>query len=220
MLHDLIKTDWKQLFTKEDFSNLESFLISERQSYNIFPDQDKIFEALNLTSFEQTKVVILGQDPYYNKNQANGLSFSTNSKQLPRSLINIYKELNDDLGIEICSHGLLHKWANEGILLLNSTLTVRENQPNSHAHKVMWSRFTNKIIKELNKKQDVVFIFWGYNNKDRSNLIDQEKHLVIFSSHPSPQSAHKGFFQSKCFSKANQHLISKNIQPIDWNLVD
>ena len=179
----------------------------------------QIFNAFNLTPFDDVKVVILGQDPYHNIGQAHGLAFSVpDGIQKPPSLQNIFKELKNDLGIEIPSTGNLEKWAKEGVLLLNASLTVRANMAASHA-KIGWQQFTDAAIKALSdKKNNLVFILWGNYAIAKERLIDERKHLILKSVHPSPLSASRGFFGCHHFSKTNEYLINKGIKPIDWRL--
>jgi uracil-DNA glycosylase len=184
-----------------------------------YPKTKDIFKALQLTSFENIKVVILGQDPYHDKGQANGLAFSVKrDKKIPPSLRNIYKELNNDLGIPIPNHGDLSKWAKEGVLLLNSILTVEPHKPASHRN-IGWEQYTDQIIKEINdKKKNIVFILWGNYAQEKGKYIDESKHLVIKSPHPSPFSARKGFFNSKPFSRCNTYLKENCVKEIDWRI--
>jgi len=194
-------------------------------TYNIeipkphYPSTKNIFKALELTPFNKIKVVILGQDPYHGENQANGLAFSVHKDiRIPPSLRNIYKELNTDLGIEIPKHGDLTKWALEGVLLLNSILTVEPHKPASYRN-IGWEEYTDEIIQSINnKKENVVFILWGNYAQEKGKYIDEDRHLVIKSSHPSPFSARKGFFGSKPFSKCNNYLKERGIKEIDWRL--
>lgn len=185
----------------------------------IFPPKENVLRALNLTPIEDIKAVILGQDPYHGEGEANGLAFSVNKGiKLPPSLRNIYKELNTDLGIQAPLHGDLTKWAQHGVLLLNSILTVEKDKPASH-RKLGWEEYTDSIIKEIStKKEHVVFILWGNFAQSKEYLIDENKHLVIKSPHPSPFSARKGFFGSKPFSKTNEWLKTKGLEPIDWSI--
>lgn len=185
----------------------------------IYPPREFLFRALELTPIQSVKVVILGQDPYHGKGEANGLAFSVNRDiKIPPSLRNIYKELNDDLGLPIPTHGDLTKWALQGVLLLNSVLTVKKDTPGSHKD-IGWQEYTDSIIKEIsNTKLNVVFILWGKYALSKRELIDENKHLVIYSTHPSPFSARKGFLGSKPFSKCNKYLKSKGITEIDWNI--
>lgn len=184
-----------------------------------FPPSKDIFRALELTPFDSIKAVILGQDPYHNERQANGLAFSVHKDiRIPPSLRNIYKELNTDLGIEIPEHGDLTNWAREGVLLLNSILTVAPHKPASHRN-IGWEEYTDEIIKRINnEKENIVFMLWGNYAQEKGEYIDEEKHMVIKSSHPSPFSARKGFLGSKPFSKCNAFLKEKGIEEIDWDL--
>jgi uracil-DNA glycosylase len=185
----------------------------------IYPPINQVYRALELTPIEKVKVVILGQDPYHGENEANGLAFSVNKDiRIPPSLRNIYKELKDDLCIEIPEHGDLTNWAKEGVLLLNSVLTVEKDKPASHRN-LGWEQYTDSIIKEISdSKEHVVFILWGKYAQGKIPLIDQTKHLVISSPHPSPFSARKGFFGSKPFSRTNEYLRLNHIEPIDWSI--
>ena len=219
----IIGNDWddvlKQEFESEYYQNLRDFLNKEYSSRVIYPLPKFIYTALKLTTYKDTKVVILGQDPYHEPDQAHGLAFSVSkSVAIPPSLVNIYKELHDDMGCKIPNHGYLVDWAKQGVLLLNTVLTVRAHQANSHAHKG-WEQLTDAIIKQLNnKEQPVVFILWGANARSKKALITSPKHLIIESVHPSPLSAYNGFFGSKPFSKTNRFLISNDIKPIDWQI--
>lgn len=219
----IIGNDWddvlKQEFESEYYQNLRDFLNEEYSSRVIYPLPKFIYTALKLTTYKDTKVVILGQDPYHEPDQAHGLAFSVSkSVAIPPSLVNIYKELHDDMGCKIPNHGYLVDWAKQGVLLLNTVLTVRAHQANSHAHKG-WEQLTDAIIKQLNnKEQPVVFILWGANARSKKALITSPKHLIIESVHPSPLSAYNGFFGSKPFSKTNRFLISNDIKPIDWQI--
>ena len=218
-----ITTDWNELlkdeFNKDYFINLMNFLDNEYASHFIHPAPYNVFNALNYTPYSNVKVVILGQDPYHGRNQAHGLSFSVSPEvSVPPSLINIYKELNSDLGCYIPNNGYLKKWADQGVLLLNTVLTVRDGAANSHKNKG-WEIFTDKIISLVNEKIDpVVFILWGNNAIKKTNLISNKKHLIITGAHPSPLSAYRGFFNSKPFSKTNSFLESVGISPIDWQI--
>ena len=222
-MKDILKNDWKDYlaseFESDYYLNLRKFLVSEYNSKVIYPNMYDIFNALHYTSYKDTKVVILGQDPYHGPNQAHGLSFSVNpGVKTPPSLVNIYKELHTDLGCYIPNNGYLKKWADQGVLLLNTTLTVEAGKANSH-QKIGWSIFTDKIISLLNEKKDpVVFILWGNNAIKKKALITNPIHYIIQSVHPSPLSASRGFFGSKPFSKANNFLKSVNKTPIDWQI--
>ena len=200
----------------EYFTTLWEKVKEEYQTTKCFPPKDQIFRAIELTPFDKVKVVIIGQDPYHNDNQANGLCFSVSDKvKAPPSLKNIFKELEDDLGIKKTSNEL-EMWAKQGVLLLNATLTVRAHEANSHKD-LGWGQFTDFIIKEISdKKENVVFVLWGAFAQKKAGLIDTSKHFIIQSVHPSPLSARKGFFGSRPFSKINQFLEEKGKEPINW----
>ena len=218
-----IEETWKDLledeFTKDYFLNIKDFLSSEYERHTIYPNKEDIFSALNYTPYNKVKVVILGQDPYHGPNQAHGLSFSVKpGVKIPPSLKNIYKELNSDLGCYIPNNGYLKKWANQGVLLLNTTLTVQEGLANSHKS-IGWVNFTDTIISLLNLRKDpIVFILWGNNAIKKKNLLTNNSHMIIESVHPSPLSASRGFFGSRPFSKTNDFLTSVNKDPIDWQI--
>lgn len=215
------KNDWNTILKKEIskkyFLKLTDILDKEYENKIIYPPKDKIFNSLNLSSFENTKIIILGQDPYHGLNQADGLAFSVNNiKKIPPSLVNILKEIKTDIGETIIKTGDLTPWANQGVLLLNSILTVRSATPYSHKN-IGWETFTDCIIKNLNQKDiPTVFILWGAKAINKQNLITNQKHLVLKSPHPSPLSAYRGFFGNKHFSKSNNFLIKNNIYPIKW----
>ena len=200
----------------EYFTTLWEKVKEEYQTTKCFPPKNQIFRAIELTPFDEVKVVIIGQDPYHNDNQANGLCFSVSDKvKAPPSLKNIFKELEDDLGIKKTSNEL-EMWAKQGVLLLNATLTVRAHEANSHKD-LGWEQFTDFIIKEISdKKENVVFVLWGAFSQKKAGLMDASKHFVIQSAHPSPFSVHKGFFGSRPFSKINQFLEEKGKEPINW----
>lgn len=219
-----IGNDWDDVlrdeFSKPYYLNLRSFLKKEYSSYTIFPDMYDIFNALKYTSFNDTKVVIIGQDPYHGKGQAHGLCFSVKPGiEPPPSLKNIFTELENDIGIKIPEHyGYLTSWAKQGVLMLNSVLTVREGLANSHRGKG-WEIFTDRVIYELNNKSTpVVFILWGASARKKGELITNEKHRKLVTVHPSPLSAYGGFFGCKHFSKTNEILINSGQRPIDWSL--
>lgn len=222
-MKSILNNDWQGLlrneFEKDYYQNLRKFLISEYNSKTIYPDKNDIFNALNFTSFKNVKVVILGQDPYHGPNQSHGLAFSVNKDvRIPPSLRNIYKELNEDLGCYIPNNGFLKKWADQGVLLLNTVLTVKAHEANSHRN-IGWERFTDRIISILNDREaHIVFILWGNSAIMKSKLINNKNHFIITSPHPSPLSASRGFFGSKPFSKTNEFLISINEHPIDWQI--
>lgn len=212
---DFIYTEAK----KDYFIKLKDFVDMEYKTKQIYPPSNLVFGAFKNCEYDKVKVVIIGQDPYHQKGQAHGLSFSVNKGvKIPKSLINIYKELYDDLGIKEAKHGYLMKWEKQGVFLLNSILTVEDSKPSSHAN-VGWEIFTDNAIKCLdNRKEPLVFILWGNFAKKKANLIKNKRHLIITSAHPSPLSAYNGFFNSKPFSKCNNFLIENGISPIDWEL--
>ena len=215
--------DWQELlsqeFEKEYYLDLRRFLIEEYRSFNVYPNMYNIFNALKLCAYKDVKAVILGQDPYHRPGQAHGLCFSVpQGVAFPPSLVNIFKELNSDLGIPIPQNGKLEKWARQGVLLLNTTLTVREGCPMSHTDKG-WEILTDKIISLLNeRKEGIVFMFWGSHAKSKSALISNPAHTLLLAPHPSPLSAHAGIFGCRHFSRANEILSSMGKTPIDWNL--
>lgn len=219
----IIHNEWQEVleseFESDYYAKLHAFLKNEYLSQTIYPDMYHIFEAFELTPFSDVKVVILGQDPYHGPNQAHGLSFSVfPGVDIPPSLRNIYKELESDLGIKPVNHGYLKKWAEQGVLLLNSVLTVRNGQAFSHKGKG-WERLTDAAIEKLSSRPGpVVFILWGRAAQDKISLIDTTKNIVLKSAHPSPLSASRGFFGSRPFSKTNQALIAMGEEPIDWQL--
>lgn len=219
----MIGNDWDQklevIWKSDGFKKFMSIVENEYNTKIIYPTRDNLFNALKLTPYKDVKVVIMGQDPYHGEGEAHGLSFSVQEGiKLPPSLKNIYKEIYDDLGIIEPNSGDLSKWTKSGVLLLNSSLTVVKDTPNSHKD-LGWYRFTDYVIKVLNAKEEpVVFILWGNFAKSKSVFITNPKHLVISSAHPSPFSARNGFFGSKPFSKANDFLIKNNIKPIEWDL--
>lgn len=223
MIEFLNDKDWQSLlkdeFQKEYMLELSEFLNSEEGE--VYPHQSEFFAALNLTPLKDVKVVILGQDPYHGEGQAHGLSFSVKKGvKIPPSLRNIYKELNEDLNLEIPSHGYLEDWAREGVLLLNNCLSVRKAQAGSHQKKG-WEKLTAKIIELINEHcENVVFILWGGPAQKKGKNIDETKHLVLKSPHPSPLSSYRGFFGSKPFSKANTYLTQNNRKPISWEITD
>lgn len=219
----IIGNDWDEIleteFESEYYKKLRTFLDTEYSNKTIYPLPSNIYTALRLTTYKDTKVVILGQDPYHEENQAHGLAFSVNKGvQIPPSLLNIYKELKDDLGCYIPNNGYLVSWAKQGVLLLNTCLTVEAHKANSHTNKG-WEILTDEIIKKLNEKDSpIVFILWGRNARNKTKFITNNKHLIIESAHPSPLSAYNGFFNSKPFSKTNNFLISNNLSPINWQI--
>jgi len=219
-----IDAGWKQLlndeFQQPYFAEIKKFLLEERrQGQTIYPPGSLIFNAFNLTQPDKVKVVILGQDPYHGPGQVHGLCFSVpEGIAFPPSLQNIFKELNNDLGIPVAKSGDLTKWAKQGVLLLNALLTVRANQAASH-HNKGWEKFTDAVIRKISEtKTGVIFILWGRYAQDKQALIDTTKHYILKSAHPSPLSAHNGFFGCKHFSKTNELLIAQGKKPVDWKL--
>lgn len=217
-----IEPSWKNAlreeFEKPYFKDLSTFVRDEYITATIYPPPKDIFRAFDLCPFEKVKVVILGQDPYHGAKQANGLSFAVHTGiTLPPSLRNIFKEIESDLAVTPKADGDLSRWATQGVLLLNATLTVKAQSPGSHQHRG-WEQFTDAAIAELaNKRKNLVFILWGNYAKQKGSLIDRSKHLVIESAHPSPFSAYNGFFGSKPFSKTNEYLRSQSQSEIDWS---
>jgi len=219
-----LRPSWKgrigKEFEQEYMQTLRQFLIQEKQAGKvIYPDGEDIFNSMNLTSFEGVKIVIIGQDPYHGPGQAHGLCFSVKpGVKSPPSLVNIFKEINQDLGIPISQHGYLESWAKQGVLLINSVLTVEKSRAGSHQGKG-WERFTDAIIKALNEEHSgLVFLLWGSYAQKKGSLIDRKRHLLLQSVHPSPLSAHRGFFGNHHFSKANTYLEQQGKAPIDWEL--
>ncbi len=216
-----IEPGWKQIlkdeFEKDYFKGIVTFLKAEKAlGRTIYPSGPNIFHAFDATPFDKVKVVLLGQDPYHGPGQAHGLAFSVQpGVKPPPSLVNIFKEMNTDLGLQIPDHGNLEKWAQHGVFLLNSALTVRAKEPNSHST-IGWHDFTNTVIEKISKlKKNVVFLLWGRNAHAKQELIDETKHLVLKAAHPSPYSADK-FFGCRHFSKANEYLMKNKIEPVDW----
>lgn len=223
MKKQILKNDWAPLlndeFSKPYYLSLREFLKKEYRTQTIYPSMYDIFNALHYTPFHEVKVVILGQDPYHGPNQAHGLSFSV-QKGVPQppSLVNIFQELKNDLGIDPPNHGCLIDWTKQGVLLLNTVLTVRAGQAHSHRGKG-WENFTDRIIEILNEKEHpIVYILWGSAAQSKQELIDTSKHFIIKSPHPSPLSAYRGFFGSKPFSKANEILRESGLPEIDWQI--
>lgn len=205
--------------SKDYYKKIVSYIENDKRNYTIYPNKEDIFNAFKYSKLENIKCCILGQDPYHGPNQAHGLSFSVKcDTEIPPSLKNIFKELKSDLNIDSPIHGNLKAWAKQGVMLLNSSLTVREHEPNSHS-KIGWHIFTDNVIKTLSERENpLVFILWGNNARSKKSLITSNKHFIIESSHPSPLSAYNGFFGSKPFSRTNEFLINNNIEPINWNL--
>ncbi|OEH86416.1 uracil-DNA glycosylase [Desulfuribacillus stibiiarsenatis] len=219
----LLKNEWQNLleqeFQKDYYIQLRQFLANEYRTKTIYPDMYDIFNALHFTDYKDVKVVILGQDPYHGPNQAHGLSFSVKpGVPAPPSLVNIFKELQSDLHCYIPNNGYLKKWADQGVMLLNTALTVRAGEANSHKN-IGWELFTDQIIRILNDRQDpIVFILWGANAQSKLRIINKPQHYIIKSVHPSPLSSHRGFFGSKPFSQTNKFLTSIGKEPIDWQI--
>jgi uracil-DNA glycosylase len=219
-----IEESWKKVlkeeFEKPYFQHIITFLKAEKATGKvIYPPGPLIFNAFKQTPFDKLKVVLLGQDPYHNKGQAHGLSFSVpDGVPKPPSLVNIFKELHNDLGINIPESGNLEKWARQGVLLLNASLTVRQNEPGSHA-KTGWLQFTDSVIRKISdEKEGVVFLLWGKFAQEKQALIDETKHFVLKAAHPSPYSANNGFFGCRHFSMTNELLMKQHKSPIDWKL--
>ena len=220
----MIDNDWlpclKNEFGKPYYKELYNFVKNEYCERVIYPKSEDIFNAFHFTPLENVKVLLLGQDPYHNENQAHGLSFSVlpTQKDIPPSLQNIYKELNSDLGCYIPNNGYLEKWARQGVLLLNTVLTVRAHQANSHQNKG-WEEFTDAVIRTLNEQdRPIVYFLWGSPVRKKKAMLNNPKHLVLEAPHPSPLSAYRGFFGCKHFSMANEFLIKNGIEPIDWQI--
>ncbi len=218
-----IEDSWKKVlageFQKEYFRELKSFLVEERKQHRVYPPGSKIFAAFDYTPFTKVKVVLLGQDPYHGQGQAHGLCFSVPmGVPKPPSLVNIFKELHDDLGLAIPPHGNLEAWARQGVLLLNATLTVRANQAGSHQHKG-WEQFTDAAIRALaEQRENLVFMLWGNYAQAKAELVDGNKHCILKAPHPSPFSANQGFFGCRHFSRANDFLIRAGKEPVDWQI--
>lgn len=218
-----IDESWKEplsgAFRAMSFRSLRTFLVSERQKHTVYPAGNKIFAAFDLTPFDKVNVVILGQDPYHGPGQAHGLCFSVpEGIPAPPSLVNIFKELESDLGITRPRHGNLEHWARQGVLLLNATLTVRANQAGSHQGKG-WEPFTDEAIRQLSaRRSGLVFMLWGRFAQAKATLIDSSRHLILRAAHPSPLSAYNGFFGCRHFSKANEYLVQNGQAPVDWSL--
>ncbi|TBX77897.1 uracil-DNA glycosylase [Bacillus mycoides] len=222
-MENILQNDWGPLlgseFEKEYYQALANLLKEEYEEHVIYPKKEDIFNALQYTSYENTKVVILGQDPYHGPNQAHGLSFSVQPGiKTPPSLLNMYKELRDEYGYEIPNNGYLVKWAEQGVLLLNTVLTVRQGEANSHKGKG-WEHFTDRVIELLNEREKpVIFILWGRHAQAKKKLITNTNHYIIESVHPSPLSARRGFFGSKPYSKVNEILSNMDEKEIDWQI--
>ncbi|MDP3301415.1 MAG: uracil-DNA glycosylase [Sulfuricurvum sp.] len=216
-IHESWRKALEYEFNHSYMGELKSFLIEEKKHYTIFPGGDDIFHAFNSTPFDAVKVVILGQDPYHGTGQAHGLSFSVvHGVKLPPSLKNIFKELVDDIGCAYPKSGDLSHWTTQGVLLLNTLLTVRSGEPFSHKERG-WERFTDQVIRTLShERKDIVFILWGSPAQKKAVLIDEQKHLILKAPHPSPLSSYRGFFGSKPFSKTNTYLTQQGVSPVQW----
>lgn len=220
----MIENDWLEAvggeFRKQYYKELYTFVKQEYSTRVVYPPAEDIFTALHLTSLQDVKVLILGQDPYHNERQAHGLSFSVlpDQKDIPPSLQNIYKELKDDLGCYVPDNGYLKKWAGQGVLMLNTVLTVRAHQANSHQGKG-WEKFTDAIIEAVNKQdRPIVYLLWGRPAQNKIPMLNNSKHLILKAPHPSPLSAYRGFFGCHHFSQANEFLKANGAQPIDWQI--
>lgn len=219
----MIQNKWLSVlgdeFRKDYYAKLYEFVKEQYSKYQIFPPSEDIFNAFHLTDYDKVKVVILGQDPYHNEGQAHGLCFSVKpGVEAPPSLVNIYQELRDDLGCYIPNNGYLEKWAREGVLMLNTVLTVRAHEANSHRGKG-WEQFTDAVIAALNKQDNpIVFILWGKPAQMKKSMLNNPNHLILEAPHPSPLSAYRGFFGSKPFSKTNDFLVKNGLEPIDWQI--
>jgi uracil-DNA glycosylase len=218
-IHESWKVQLLDEFNQPYFTNLKNYLVEEKKNHVVYPPGNRIFSAFNRTPFDRVKVVILGQDPYHGRGQAHGLCFSVpHGIALPPSLVNIFTELHNDLGVPIPRHGNLESWADQGVLLLNATLTVRANQAGSHQNKG-WENFTDAVINKLSdEKEGLVFILWGRYAMAKEYLIDATRHHVLKAAHPSPFSAHSGFFGCRHFSKTNEILENQGMEPVDWSL--
>lgn len=221
----MITNDWANAiqgeFRKPYYRELYGFIKEEYSKYVIYPPSDEIFNAFHFTPLSEVKVVILGQDPYHNAGQAHGLCFSVQpGTEIPPSLVNIYKELEDDLGCYVPNNGYLEKWARQGVLLLNTVLTVRAHQANSHQGRG-WEQFTDAVIQAVNAKEEpVVFLLWGRPAQSKRSMLTNPKHLILEAPHPSPLSAYRGFFGCKHFSKTNEFLKANGLEPVDWQIED
>jgi len=221
---DILTNDWFDCVSKQQqmdyYKELEAFVEQEYKEHTVFPPKDEVFSALNFTPLSEVKVVIIGQDPYHDVNQAHGLSFSVPPSQtkIPPSLVNIYKELSDDLGCYIPNNGYLKKWATQGVLMLNTVLTVRAHEAFSHKNKG-WEKFTDALIEEVNKQdRPIVFLLWGAPAQKKAKMLNNPKHLILNAPHPSPLSVYRGFYGCKHFSKCNEFLAANGEEPIDWQI--
>lgn len=224
MLYDKIGNDWDKFLEKETnklyFQKINAYVEKEYETKTIYPPKEDVFNAFKFTPLSSIKVVILGQDPYHEENQAHGLSFSTpKGNPLPRSLKNIFKEIQEEYNYPIPDNGCLEKWAKQGVFLLNTVLTVEQSNANSHS-KCGWQIFTDNVIKEINKQdQPIVFLLWGKQAEKKKELLNNPNHLVLITSHPSPFSARRGFFGCNHFKQANQFLKERNVEEIDWSII-
>ena len=220
---EIFHNDWAELLNPElekpYYRKLRQFLIGEYRTHHIYPDMYSIFNALHYTSYADTKVVILGQDPYHGEGQAHGLCFSVKPDvEVPPSLVNIYQELHDDLGCYIPNNGYLEKWAKQGVLMLNTVLTVRAHQANSHQGKG-WEQFTDAVIEAVNAQdRPIVFLLWGRPAQQKASMLTNPQHLILKAPHPSPLSAYRGFFGCRHFSQTNEFLKAHGVEPIDWQI--
>lgn len=219
-----VREDWRAAMAEElkkpYYHTLSRFVNQEYRTTTVYPPKEDIYNAFKATSLSEVKVLLLGQDPYHNEHQAHGMSFSVlpDQKEIPPSLQNIYKELHDDLGCYIPNHGYLEKWAKQGVLLLNTVLTVRAHQANSHRGKG-WENFTDAVIQILNEQdRPIVYFLWGKPAQSKIPMLNNPKHLILTAPHPSPLSAYRGFFGCKHFSQANEFLVSNGVEPIDWQI--
>ncbi len=224
MLYDKIGNDWDKFLEKETnklyFQKINAYVEKEYETKTIYPPKEDVFNAFKFTPLSSIKVVILGQDPYHEENQAHGLSFSTpKGNPLPRSLKNIFKEIQEEYNYPIPDNGCLEKWAKQGVFLLNTVLTVEQSNANSHS-KCGWQIFTDNVIKEINKQdQPIVFLLWGKQAEKKKELLNNPNHLVLITSHPSPFSVRRGFFGCNHFKQANQFLKERNVEEIDWSII-
>lgn len=221
-----ISNDWLDVigeeFQKPYYLQLRQFLIEEYKTCKIYPAADDVFNAFHFTPLNKVKVLLIGQDPYHNENQAIGTSFAVpaSQKNIPPSLVNIYKELHDDLGCNIPNNGYIKKWANQGVLLLNTVLTVRAHQANSHKGQG-WEQFTDEVIRTVNEQdRPIVYFLWGRPAQAKKKMLTNPKHLILEAPHPSPLSSYRGFFGCKHFSQANEFLEENGVEPIDWQIED
>lgn len=220
---DKITNDWAEVlqeeFHKPYYKELQTFIQKEYETQTVYPKKEHVFQAFHYTPYEKVKVVILGQDPYHNENQAHGLCFSVQpTVAIPPSLVNIYKELKEDIGCEIPNHGYLESWAKQGVLMLNTVLTVRAHEAFSHTQKG-WEQFTDTVIRAVNQiDRPVVYLLWGKPAQKKKIMLTNPKHLILEAPHPSPLSSYRGFFGCKHFSKSNDFLLSQGVEAIQWRI--